>query len=154
MRTSIPLLAAVLLAQTAAGQALDKKQLRGNSHLMPGELRLEQHIEMCRGRTLDAVVEVTAKGNGILAVGNLKLRVYDAHDDGAVYANDMATVEFVDLDGDGCKELIVTGALCHHGEKDDAIRSVEPFAFIYKFDANSESFRLLFKRSTFSIDAS
>ena len=119
---------------------------------MPGELRLEQHVEICAGRTLDAVVEVTTKGNGTLTVGNLKLKVYDAHDDGAVYANDMACVEFVDLNGDGCKDLIVTGAVCYNNEKDETITKVEPFTFIYFYDRKSNTFRLKFKRATFALD--
>jgi hypothetical protein len=54
-------------------------------------------------------------------------------------------VEFVDITGDGYKDLVIVGTLKHTGEKEsDPIRT-EPIALIYVFDPKENQFQLRFQ---------
>lgn len=48
-------------------------------------------IDACE--SMPASIEVTTKGNGVLTVGNLVVRVFDEHDDGSVFYGGLADIE-------------------------------------------------------------
>lgn len=149
----LSLLAVLLLAcAVALAQVLSRSELRSDVQLMPGERVLRQTVEIASSVKLDAVVEITPKGNGTLTIGNLMLRVLDEQDDGAVYQDGMATVEFADIDGDGYKDLVVVGAANYTDEKTGAIQKREPFAFVFKYDPKSGSFYQSYKRASFTLE--
>src|SRR4029079_17100174 len=66
---------------------------------MPGEEGLEKEVVLAADVKMSAVIEVTAKGNGSLRIGNLNLKVFDSHDDGSYYENGLLNIDFSDLDG-------------------------------------------------------
>jgi hypothetical protein len=142
----------ILFAPTTAGaQTLSPKGLRDDPDGMPGERVLRQDIEMGAGVKLTALIEETNKGNGLLSIGTLKLKVVDEHEDGAVYAGAVPHVEFADIDGDGIKELVVNGIVEYTDEKADVVREREAFVFIYRYD-KAKGFKLAFKRASFALE--
>lgn len=142
-----------MLAGTAAqAQVLSLNALQDDPDGMPGEYALRQVINVGRGIKLTAVIEQTSKGNGLLTLGALKLKVLDEHDDGAVYAGAMPHVEFVDMDADGVKELIVNGIVEYTDEKIDSVRERESFVFIYRYDLESRSFELAYRHASFALE--
>ena len=111
---------------------------------MPGEREYRNKIEIGPGVQLDVTVDVTARGNGALRVANLNLRVLDEYDDGAVYVGGLLHVEFLDITGDGFKDLVIMGTVIHTGEKETDPRSYEAVTSIYVFDPKKKEFRLAF----------
>lgn len=146
------LLLSMFCCAAAMAQVLSRSSLSENPDLMPGETRAQWVIEVGPAVRLTASVEVTTKGNGTLNIGNLHLRVVDAHDDGAKYQNGMAHVEFVDVDGDGWKDVVVIGIVDYTDEKSDAVRKREPFTFIYRYDPKNKVFRQTYKHATFLLE--
>src|SRR5688500_6042992 len=136
---------------TAGAQVLSPKDLRDDPDGMPGERVLRQDIELGAGVRITALIEETNKGNGLLSIGTLKLKVVDAHGDGAVYAGAMPYVEFADIDGDGIKELVVNGIVEYTDEKTDVVRKRESFVFIYRH-AKAKGFKLAFKKASFALE--
>jgi hypothetical protein len=65
----------------------------------------QQKVELSGDVELEAVLETTSKGNGILSIGGLNLHVFDLHNDGTYYNDGILSVEFSDLCGDGYKEM-------------------------------------------------
>lgn len=119
---------------------------------MPGERVLRKVIDVGHGMSMAAVIEESNKGNGLLTLGALTLKVVDGHDDGAVYAGAMPHVEFIDIDGDGVKELVVNGVVEYTDEQTDAVREREPFVFIYRYDLTSRGFTMAYKRASFALE--
>src|SRR5688500_7528083 len=73
---------------------------------MTGEQGLSREVVVLAANVkMLAVIEVTAKGNGKLHMGNLDLRVFDAHHDGIHYENGLLTIDFSDINEDGRREL-------------------------------------------------
>lgn len=52
---------------------------------------------------------ITSKGNGVLYVGRLGIRLYDAHDDGLYFDEPLLKAELKDLNTDGFLDLLLTG---------------------------------------------
>ena len=141
----------LLCAQPAGAQRIERSQLGPVKGGMEGEQSWERTIELGKDVSLPAKLEVTAKGNGILEVGNLKLKVYDGHDDGAYYDNDLLNVEFVDVTRDGYKDLVVSGDVLYTGD-DDQVKSVEPVVFLYVFVPEQKQFVQTYKRASFDLE--
>lgn len=146
------LLAGSLWSVPARAQVLSIDDLRDDKQGMPGEQQLQRVIEIGAGTRLPASVHVTNKGNGVLAIANLRLKVVDNHGDGATYQNGMPHVEFADVDGDGWKDLLVTGIVDYTDDKSDKVRKQESFTFLYRFDPRSKSFRQTYKRASFALE--
>lgn len=101
---SFVILLLFLLSSTIiSAQVLSADDLRENSDGMPGEWVLQQVIDIGEGIEMVALIEETNKGNGVLSLGALSLKVVDQYGDGAVYAGAMPRLEFVDIDADGFK---------------------------------------------------
>jgi hypothetical protein len=145
------LFVATIISGIALAQTLRRPELREGPHRMPGEEELHRVIKIGPGVTLKASIEVTSKGNGLLTIGNLQLRVVDSHDDGAKYQDGMAHVEFADVDGDGWKDLIVIGIAEFTDEKSAAVLKREPFTFFYKYDPRTGKFRETFRLASFEL---
>lgn len=111
---------------------------------MPGEQRYEQTIEIGPKVKVEAVVEVTARRNGTLKVANLNLRVLDEYDDGMKYLDGLLHVEFVDVSGDGFKDLVITGTITNTGEKETDPISYTTVTSIYVFAPKEKEFKLAF----------
>jgi len=141
----------LIVSVTADGQVLTARDHQVDPNGMPNERIRERNIEIGRGVTLRAVVEETAKGNGTLLVGNLRLKIVDEHDDGAVYAGVMPHVEFADFDGDGYRDLVVSGVVEYTDEKGKEILDCESFVFLYRYDVQSKGFKMTFKRASFDL---
>jgi len=133
-----------LLASYACGQVIHRGDFKPAKGGMPGEERYERSVEIGHGINLDAVIDVTVRRNGTLRVGNLKLRVLDEYDDGKVYVGGLLHVEFIDVTGDGFKDLVITGTVIHTGEKETEPRSYETVTSIYVFDPKKREFHLAF----------
>jgi hypothetical protein len=146
------LISVLLGSASARAQVLAAADLRDDPKGPPGHRVLETRVNICGGVKLNALIEETAKGNGLLSIANLKLKVIDEHDDGAVYSGAMPRVEFADIDDDGLKDLVVSGIVEYTDEKSDTVRERESFVFIYRFDAKAEKFRLSYKHASFALE--
>ncbi|PYJ95921.1 MAG: hypothetical protein DME23_22315 [Verrucomicrobia bacterium] len=112
-------------AESAKPVSIAKSDLVHPADGMPGELSCEKEINLCRGVKLAAKIEVTAKGNGTLTIGKLKVAVLDDHNDGAFYEDEMLKTDFVD--GDGFLDLVLSGIICFTDEKGDKVVRREAF---------------------------
>ena len=98
---------------------------------MPGEKMFEKNIALANGIKMQARIDVTPKGIGYLQIGNLNVKVFDSHKDGGYYENEMLNIDFVDIAGDGKKDLVISGIACYTGEKDDSVLCREAVVLIY-----------------------
>ena len=64
----------VVAAPSGLVQRLSRNDLKPLNDGMPGEEGLETKVVLADGVKMSAIVEVTAKGNGWLRIGNLKLK--------------------------------------------------------------------------------
>ena len=143
-RSFISALLLGLMTSCGWGQVVRLEEFKPAKDGMPGEREYRKKIEIGPDLRFNAAIDVTAKGNGTLRIVNLKLRVFDEHDDGAVYVGGLLHVEFVDITGDGFKDLVITGTVAHTGEKETDPRIYEPVTSIYVFDPKKKEFRLAF----------
>ena len=119
-----------MAAPSGPVERLSRNDLKPLKDGMPGEEGLEKKVVLAAGVGMSATVEVTGKGNGWLRSGNLKLKVVDSHDDGSYYEGEMLKVEFADLDGDGRRELLISGIVCFTDEKGAHVLRREAVVFI------------------------
>ncbi|HEY7773179.1 MAG TPA: hypothetical protein VIC26_08350 [Marinagarivorans sp.] len=97
--------------------------------------------------SVEATIEKTAKGNGTIQIGNLLLRIYDVHDDGFVYENELLDFALADLDGDSIKEIIISGILKSTGEEAGDPISYTPVTQIYSLNCASALFQAVYPTS-------
>ena len=142
--TSILVLALFALTRGASGQAIKLADFGSDPAGVPGERIWKQNIAIGPRVTLDATVNVTVRGNGILHIANLKLKVLDEYDDGHIYIGGLLDVEWVDLTGDGFKDLVITGTMANTGEKGTDPVTYSTITQIYIFDPGKMQYRLAF----------
>lgn len=116
-----------------------------NYQAWKGEIRLGQDV------SFPARLEVNSKGNGLLGICNLNLKVYDDHDDGRLYEGSLLRTVFTDLDEDGFRDLIISGRVLHTHEKSGQTESAEDVVFVYMFKPGTKQFRETYRRATFEI---
>ena len=139
-------------AIAAPSDRLERKELRPSKEGMPGEESIHREVDFGKKVKLKASIEVTAKGNGALRLGNLNLKVFDSHDDGVVYENELLTIDIADLDGDGARELIVSGIVVFtEDERPYKVIKREHVVFIYKL-RNRSNFDEVYRNTNFRID--
>lgn len=138
-------------AQSASVERLSRKDLKPLKSEFPGEQGLKREITLAPDVKMTATIEVSNKGNGSLRIGNLNLRTVDDHHDGAYYENEMLDIDFTDLDGDGKREMILSGILCFTNEKDDKVLRREAIVFIYKLQPD-RTFKLVYRNTDFHLD--
>jgi hypothetical protein len=118
------------------GHRISQADLKPTPSGMPGELSFQRMISVAAGFEMLARIEITSKGNGILGIANLRLKVFDSHDDGTYFENGLLNIDFKDIDGDGKREMIISGIVCITDENGKVPLRREPVVFIYKLDAN------------------
>lgn len=128
----------------AGAQVVRSAEFKPDPEGMPGEMRYDRMVDGGRGIRLPVTIEVTVRRNGTLKVANLKLRVLDEYDDGQVYEGGLLHVEFIDVTGDGLKDLVVTGIYVHTGEKPGDPVTREPITSVYVFEPGKAEFRRTF----------
>jgi hypothetical protein len=132
-------------------ERISRTDLRPLKDGMPGEEGLQKEVVMAAGVKMSATIEVTAKGNGSLRIGNLNLRIFDSHNDGSYYEGEMLGVDFADLDGDGKRELVISGIVCLTDEKGDKVLRREAVVFIYALQPN-RTFKQIYRNTEFRLD--
>ena len=142
-----PVVAALILTAfsvVAGAQVVRSADFKPDPQGREGETRYDRVVEVGRGIRLPVTIEVTVRRNGTLKVANLELRVLDEYDDGQVYEGGLLHVEFVDVTGDGFKDLVVTGIYVHTGEKEGDPVTREPVTSVYVFVPDKGKFRCAF----------
>ena len=130
---------------------ISPKDLKPARDCLPEELELTREVIIARNIKLVAKIEVSAKGNGSLRIANLDLKVFDGHADGVYYENEMLNVDFSDLDGDGKRELVISGIVCFTGDKGDEVLRREAVVIIYSLQSNL-TFKQVYRNTDYRLD--
>ena len=146
----------VLVLQIAAApdetvERISRNDLKPLKDGMPGEEGLQREVVLAPGVKMTAAIEVTAKGNGSLRIGNLNLKVFDSHDDGSYYENGLLNIDFADIDGDGKRELLISGIVCFTDEKGGKVLRREAVVFIYALQPN-RTFKQIYRNTDIRLD--
>jgi len=97
-------------------------------------------IEIAMGIWIDAVFEITSKGNGGVELPGLGVRVYDSHDDELVFRDWLLRCEWRDDDGNGVLDFVVTGVAVQTDEKSGAERSSLPVRGAFRYITKQRRF--------------
>jgi len=149
--TVLTFLVWLLTPQSVTAQLIDRHEFHPVPDGIQGEEEWAKTIQISKDISSVAKVSVTAKGNGVLSVANLRLRVFDAHDDGIIYEDGLLRTEFIDIDRDGCKDLVISGIALSTGEKEGEPAMHHCIVFIYMFDPKQKKFVCMYKTSGFDI---
>jgi hypothetical protein len=72
-------------------------------------------------------------------------------DDGSYYEGEMLKVEFADLDGDGRREMVISGLVCFTDQKGDHVLRREAVVFIYALQPD-RTFKQVYRNTDVRID--
>ena len=127
-----------------------RSDLRPLKDGMPGEEGLKREIVLAPGVKMTATIEVTAKGNGNMRIGNLNLKVFDEHDDGSYYENGLLNIEFPEINGDGKRQMVISGIVCFTDEKREKVVRREAVVYIYALRPD-RTFKEVYRNTKFRI---
>lgn len=154
-KLEIGALVALCVTGSAIGQVLELSKVYEADANEYGDATYVQLIDVGKGVTVTARTELTRKGNGVLSVKNLELRIYDAHDDAAYFQDSFLKTEFADVDGDGFKDIVISGIVVYEitrvGEAKRFVR--EPVVFVYLYRAEGDAFKLGYKSASFDLES-
>lgn len=86
---------------------------------------------------------VTTKGNGVISVPGMNVRIYDAHDDGLVFENYLLKCEWKDTDADGFLDLVVSGTAILTGDQGDAKPTKIEINGVFRWDDEDRRFEVV-----------
>ncbi len=104
-----------------------------NASLESGVPHLEL-VDLGRGLEAELGLDASTKGNGLLTLLNLRLRVVDQHDDGLLFPEPL-DVGLVDLDRDGYLDVVTAGPALLTGEDDSEHPRTTSVMAIFMLDA-------------------
>ncbi len=87
-----------------------------------------------------------------LSVGGQLFYIYSNMDDDAQFNDHELNFEFIDLNGDGALDLLITGSINYTGKVDFEIYEQEDIVFIYLCNLGEEKFELKFKKASFDLE--
>lgn len=96
-------------------------------------------IEMVDGLAIPIELSVTTKGNGVIVLGSLMIRIYDTHDDGAYYEPGLLDVTPV-MSPDGVTGLRFVGTELKTQDDDGRILSSAPLDFMCTYNPSTRDF--------------
>lgn len=76
---------------------------------IPHERIAGKQVVLGPGAVFNAEIEVTAKGNGLLRLVNIRPKIYDTHNDTEIFADGLLRSRLADVNGDGYLDLILFG---------------------------------------------
>ena len=107
-------------------------------------------IKVSQSNVLKVVLDKTMKGNGTLLLGNYSLlRIYDTHNDGYYYMDDVLNIELTDVTGNGFNELVISGVAVQTDEK-EKIQGYSEIIYIFSFIEGK--YKQVYKKSPIEID--
>ena len=110
-------------------------------------------IEIGHGIQFQLTGEITARNHGNIKICNLELNVYAYGCDPMKYENGLLDIDFVDLDGDAYKDIVISGTVLYCDEKiEDLVLRREPVVFIYMFMPEKNVFYCTYRNASFSMD--
>lgn len=90
-------------------------------------------IEIGAQTKIDAHFFITTKGNGVVTLPGLTVRIYDAHGDEITFQGRLLRCEWRDEDGDGYLDLVVGGWADHFSEKGDRVVKSVPLRAVFRY---------------------
>lgn len=133
------------ITPSAQSQYVLLEDLEEDAEGIHGEQKWSDEIMVGPDLSLRAEITVTAKGNGFLTVGGAQLgRVYDGHADGATFEGRLANIVFRDINGDGFKDIVVSGIINLTDEKGTKVLERRPFVRIILFDPDQRTFNVAY----------
>lgn len=145
----------MLISLTAFAERINKSEIvshpdqekRYNENYWSKEIKISKDI------TLKPELEITYRGNGFLKIANLDLYIYRwGYNTAIIYKNCMLNVDFVDINGDGFKDIVISGLALYPHEQREIILKREPVLFIYLFDPKKKKFNLDYINSSFYLE--
>jgi len=135
----------------ATTERISRSDLHPVKDGMPGEQDLHREVVVTPGVKVPLDIAVTAKGNGYLRMGNLKLKVFDSHDDGSYYEGDLLNIDLAEIHDDGKRDVIISGIVCFTDEKGKAVLRREAVVYIYAFQPDG-TFKQVFRNTDHKLD--
>jgi len=87
-----------------------------------------------------------------LSIGGQKFYIYSALNSDVLFKNNELDVKFLDLNGDGCLDLLISGIVNYTSKIDYEIYEQENVVFIYLCNLKKQRFDLEFKKATFDLE--
>lgn len=131
------LCAALMHASSAAGPALvwpDREHIDpAQNDVAKESTGVGRAIEIGAQTKIDARFLITTKGNGVVTLPGLAVRIYDAHGDEITFQGGLLRCEWRDEDGDGFLDLVVGGWAEHSSEKGDKVVKSVPLRAVFRY---------------------
>jgi hypothetical protein len=134
---------------TTFADRITKENIKDNPN-DPNERCCEKEINIGGSIKLKATISITSHGNGWMKVANLNLYVYGGAHSVAVYEPMLMDIDFVDIDGDGFKDLVISGNVLYYDN--ETLLRREPVVFIYMFNSQRKEFYCAYRKASYSLD--
>jgi len=100
-----------------------------------------QIIDLDKSRPLKVTLEATTKGNGIITIPGLVIRVYDQHNDGIIFDNDGGLIcEWMSDVTGSFPMLRVSGFAIHYDEKGNEVIQKSKVSAVFRYSRSQKSY--------------
>lgn len=103
---------------------------------------IKRNIEISPGNLMQMEFQITTKGNGVISVPGLNIRIYDGHDDGLMFENQLLKCEWKDIDADGFLDLVVSGNAIRKGDEEDAKPTMSVVYGVFHWNNTNRQFEI------------
>lgn len=113
--------------------------------------RIEYRSSLRYGSYVKIIEYKTIFDGGVLTIGTQCFYIYSGIDSNVHYTGGSLDVDLIDLNGDGERDLIISGIVNYTGEEDSEIYAQENVVFIYYCNMKRGEFIEGYKKASFDI---
>ena len=133
----------LIIALLSANQALCTQMWPSQDDCTKAEENVfTRTIEISAGDFQSIAFEITTKGNGFISLPGLNIRIYDSHDDGLVFENNLLKCEWKDADDDGFLDLVVSGSSIRTGDDDGGKPTKVMIGGVFRWNPKNRRFEV------------
>ncbi len=111
--------------------------------------RLEKQIKIGLNVSFNVLIDVNKRMFGGLSIANLELGYIDGYCDPIMVQNDFLDLDFIDINNDRYRDIIVSGSILYYHDKGEVVLFQEPVIFIYIFNKQDKKFYLRYHNASF-----
>ncbi len=111
--------------------------------------RLEKKIKIGLNVSFNVLIDVNKRMFGGLSIANLELGYIDGYCDPIMVQNDFLDLDFIDINNDRYRDIIVSGSILYYHDKGEVVLFQEPVIFIYIFNKQDKKFYLRYHNASF-----
>ncbi len=135
-----------------SGFVESSEDLTKKERVFVGDTHIETWVQISKNTYAKRIDELSSPDYGYMSLLGQMFYIYNNSKRKTAFVGGSLIAEFKDLNGDGFRDLIISGMVDYRGDSDFSVGCRKDVVFIYLCDSKLEKYILKYKKSDFDIE--